>query len=85
MRRAGDAGRLNVRIISYASGIDNLLAVAGTGPTPWLYDGRLRMVGVKLYLDGALGSRGAWLKAALSRRARPARPAARSPTPCSRI
>jgi predicted amidohydrolase YtcJ len=63
MRRAGDAGRLNVRILSYASGIDNLLAVAGTGPTPWLYDGRLRMVGVKLYLDGALGSRGAWLKA----------------------
>lgn len=63
MRRAGDAGRLRVRILSYASGIDNLLAVAGPGPTPWLYDGRLRMVGVKLYFDGALGSRGAWLKA----------------------
>jgi len=62
MRRAGDAGTLRVRILSYASGIDNLLAVAGTGPTPWLYNGRLRMVGVKLYLDGALGSRGAWLK-----------------------
>ncbi len=63
MRRAGDAGRLRIRILSYASGIENLLAVAGTGPTPWLYDGRLRMVGVKLYFDGALGSRGAWLKA----------------------
>ncbi|HVQ06906.1 MAG TPA: amidohydrolase [Allosphingosinicella sp.] len=63
MRRAGDAGRLRVRILSYASGLDNLLAVAGTGPTPWLYDGRLRMIGVKLYFDGALGSRGAWLKA----------------------
>jgi predicted amidohydrolase YtcJ len=63
MRRAGDAGLLRMRIISYASGIDNMLAVAGTRPTPWLYDGRLRMVGVKLYLDGALGSRGAWLKA----------------------
>jgi predicted amidohydrolase YtcJ len=62
MRRAGDAGTLRVRILSYASGMDNLLAVAGTGPTPWLYNGRLRMVGVKLYLDGALGSRGAWLK-----------------------
>ena len=62
IRRAGDSGQLNVRILSYASGIDNLLAVAGTRPTPWLYDGRLRMVGVKLYLDGALGSRGAWLK-----------------------
>jgi predicted amidohydrolase YtcJ len=63
MRRAGDAGRLKLRIISYAGGIPALLAVAGTGPTPWLYDGRLRMVGVKLYDDGALGSRGAWLKA----------------------
>jgi len=63
MRRAGDAGRLRVRIISYAGGIPALLSVAGTGPTPWLYDGRLRMIGVKLYDDGALGSRGAWLKA----------------------
>ncbi|MGE0179102.1 MAG: amidohydrolase [Sphingomonas sp.] len=62
MRRAGDAGQLNVRILSYASGIDNLLAIAGTRPTPWLYDQRLRMIGVKLYLDGALGSRGAWLR-----------------------
>jgi hypothetical protein len=62
IRRAGDNGQLNVRIMSYASGIDNLLAVAGTGPTPWLYDSRLRMVGVKLFSDGALGSRGAWLK-----------------------
>ena len=62
MRRAGDSGQLRVRILSYASGIDTLLAVAGTQRTPWLYDGRLRMVGVKLYLDGALGSRGAWLK-----------------------
>jgi predicted amidohydrolase YtcJ len=62
IRRAGDGGLLRVRILSYASGVDNLLAIAGTRPTPWLYDGRLRMVGVKLYLDGALGSRGAWLK-----------------------
>jgi predicted amidohydrolase YtcJ len=62
IRRAGDVGRLNVRIMSYASGIEHLLAVAGTQRTPWLYDSRLRMVGVKLYSDGALGSRGAWLK-----------------------
>jgi hypothetical protein len=62
IRRAGDSGGLSIRILSYAGGIDALLAVAGQGPTPWLYDGRLRMVGVKLYLDGALGSRGAWLK-----------------------
>jgi predicted amidohydrolase YtcJ len=62
MRRFGDDGRLKLRIMSYAGGIDALLAVAGTRPTPWLYDGRLRMGGVKLYSDGALGSRGAWLK-----------------------
>jgi predicted amidohydrolase YtcJ len=62
IRRAGDNGRLNVRIMSYAAGIDNMIAIAGTGPTPWLYDSRLKMVGVKLYSDGALGSRGAWLK-----------------------
>jgi len=62
MRRAGDLGRLRIRIISYGSGLESVLAVAGTGPTPWLYDGRLRMIGVKLYSDGALGSRGAWLK-----------------------
>ena len=28
----------------------------------WLYGDRLRLVGIKLYADGALGSRGAWLK-----------------------
>lgn len=62
-RRAGDAGRLNLRIFSYAAGVEPLFAIAGGGPTPWLYDDRLRMAGVKLYLDGALGSRGALLKA----------------------
>jgi hypothetical protein len=62
MRRAGDSGGLNIRIFSYASGIETMLAVAGQGPTPWLYNNRLRMGGVKLYYDGALGSRGAWLK-----------------------
>ncbi len=61
-RRAGDSGTLAIRIISYAAEIDNMALIAGSGPTPWLYDDRLRMVGVKLYLDGALGSRGAWLK-----------------------
>lgn len=61
-RRAGDANVLKVRIISYAMGVEPALAVAGAGPTPWLYDDRLRMPGIKLYSDGALGSRGAWLK-----------------------
>ena len=74
-----------MRILSYASGIDNLLAVAGTRPTPWLYDGRLRMVGVKLYLDGALGSRGAWLKQPYRDAPGAARPAVARTTPRSRI
>lgn len=61
-RRAGDEGRLKLRIMAYAGGVDAMEAIAGPGPTPWLYDDRLRLNGVKLYLDGALGSRGAWLK-----------------------
>lgn len=65
-RRAGDTGRLTVRIMSYASNISEMILIGGTGPTPWLYDDRLRLNGVKLYLDGALGSRGAWLKAPYS-------------------
>ncbi len=62
-RRAGDADALNVRIMSYAAASAPAAAIAGTGPTPWLYDDRLRMGGIKLYSDGALGSRGALLKA----------------------
>lgn len=62
-RRAGDEERLYVRIMAYAGGIDAMVAIAGPRPTPWLYDDRLRLNGVKLYLDGALGSRGALLKA----------------------
>jgi predicted amidohydrolase YtcJ len=61
-RRAGDDGWLNIRIFSYAAGIENMVAIAGPRPTPWLYEDRLRLGGVKFYLDGALGSRGAWLK-----------------------
>lgn len=62
-RRAGDSGRLKVRIMAYADSFDTLELVAGSEPTPWLYDDKLRMGGIKLYLDGALGSRGASLKA----------------------
>jgi hypothetical protein len=60
MRRAGEAGRLQVRLMVYADKL-NLLS-AEPKPTPWLYGDRLRMVGIKFYADGALGSRGAWLK-----------------------
>ncbi|GAA0470496.1 amidohydrolase [Parasphingorhabdus litoris] len=61
-RRAGDKGQLKVRIISYAGEIDNMIAIGGPGPSPWLYEDHLKLAGVKLYIDGALGSRGALLK-----------------------
>ena len=61
--RAGAAGRLNVRVLSYSGGVEPLLQIAQGKPTDWLFGDRLRMVGTKLYADGALGSRGAWLKA----------------------
>ncbi|HET7604966.1 MAG TPA: amidohydrolase family protein [Sphingomicrobium sp.] len=60
MRRAGDAGRLSVRFMVYADELKLLKDVPQ--PTVWMYGDRLRMVGVKFYDDGALGSRGAWLK-----------------------
>jgi predicted amidohydrolase YtcJ len=60
MKRAGDAGRLRVRFMVYADELKLLSDVPV--PTGWLYDDRLRMVGIKYYADGALGSRGAWLK-----------------------
>ena len=59
-RRSGDAGTLNVRLMVYLLGLDPLKTIPH--PTPWLYGDRLRAVGVKFFADGALGSRGAWLK-----------------------
>jgi hypothetical protein len=44
----------------YLLGLDPLKAVPQ--PTGWLYGDRLRAVGLKFFADGALGSRGAWLK-----------------------
>lgn len=61
-RRAGDIGNLRIRIMSYAASPKAMELIGGTGPTPWLYDDRLRLNGIKLYVDGALGSRGATLK-----------------------
>jgi predicted amidohydrolase YtcJ len=62
MNRAGQAGTLNVRILAYAGGIPGMKAINGGKPSGWLYGDRLHLGGVKLYSDGALGSRGAWLK-----------------------
>ena len=62
-RRAGDAGALQMRIMAYAEGVDAMILIGGPGPTPWLYDDRLRLNGVKLTLDGPLLTRAAALKA----------------------
>lgn len=56
-------GALGVRIAGYAAGMEALGKIAPAGPIAWTRDGRLSLPGVKLYGDGALGSRGAWLKA----------------------
>ncbi len=62
-RRAGDLGTLRLRILAYAQGTEAMALIGGPGPSPWLYEDRLRFNGVLLQLDGALGSRGAALKA----------------------
>ena len=62
MADAARVQRLNVRIISYSAGLEPLPHIAPSGATPWIGSDRLRLVGVKIYGDGALGSRGAWLK-----------------------
>jgi predicted amidohydrolase YtcJ len=59
-RRSADAGRLQVRLMVYLLGLDPLKTIPH--PTDWMYGDRLRAVGVKFFADGALGSRGAWLK-----------------------
>jgi predicted amidohydrolase YtcJ len=59
MRRAGEASRLEVRLMVYES---DAPFASTPRPTPWMYGDKLRAVGVKLFADGALGSRGAWLK-----------------------
>jgi len=58
--RAGSAGTLQVRLMAYITAAQ--AAEANMKPIGWLYGDRLRAVGVKLFADGALGSRGAWLK-----------------------
>lgn len=67
-RRAGDAEKLQVRLMVYLlddpthlkPGPDPLKVIPH--PTAWMFGDRLRAVGAKFFDDGALGSRGAWLK-----------------------
>ncbi|MEN5210176.1 amidohydrolase [Stenotrophomonas terrae] len=66
MKRLADQGKLPLRIDAYADGNNEALedlCKAGLYAHP---GGRLQMRGVKLYMDGALGSRGAALLTAYS-------------------
>lgn len=56
LRRAGDAGRLVIRVTAYADGVAQMALIGGPGPGPWLYDGRLKAQGVWLDGDGAAAS-----------------------------
>lgn len=62
-RRAADLGNLRLRIMAYADAPEVMELIGGSGPTPWLYDDRLRLNGVMLDFDGSLGARSAALKA----------------------
>ena len=61
MRKFADEGRLPLRIDTYADGDGNALADLCKNGLYTHPGGRLEMRGVKLYVDGALGSRGAAL------------------------
>ena len=63
MRRFADAGRLPLRIDAYADGDREALADLCAHGLYRHEGGRLQMTGVKLFVDGALGSRGAALLA----------------------
>lgn len=61
-RRFGEEGRLTARIYAMIGGVGkDFEALSKAGPQDKLYDGRLFLRAVKLYSDGALGSRGAAL------------------------
>lgn len=58
-KRFADQGRLPLRVDAYADGDGNALADLCANGLYRHSGGRLEMRGVKLYIDGALGSRGA--------------------------
>ena len=62
MRRAGEKDALKVRITGYAAGLPAWRIINEGAPTGWEFKDRLALLGTKLYADGALGSRGAFLK-----------------------
>lgn len=62
LNRLGASGRLKIRVVAYAHGLDTIDRLGLSKPTQWAFGDHLRLAGVKFYADGALGSRGAWLK-----------------------
>lgn len=62
-KRFGEEGKLGIRLWTMLNGRnDSLLnTYYKKGPEIGLYDNRLTVRAIKLYADGALGSRGAWL------------------------
>ncbi len=67
LRRLQQEGRLPIRVYCMLEGSDEALLAAELPRGAWVSgDGRLAVRAVKLYADGALGSRGAWLSAPYS-------------------
>lgn len=66
-RRAGDARTLYIRIAAYAADVPAMALIGGPGPTPWLYDDRLRLNGV--FLSANSGSDDTQLRNLMSRAA----------------
>lgn len=56
-------GKLTARIYAMARGPDAVAAIAPRGPIGWDAKDMLAMQAMKLQADGALGSRGAWMRA----------------------
>ena len=67
LRRLQQQERLPIRVYCMLDGSDEALLAAELPRGPWVSgDGLLAVRAVKLYADGALGSRGAWLAAPYS-------------------
>ncbi len=73
-RRAGDLGRLHLRIVCYARDVEAMALIGGPGPTPWLYDDRLRLNGVRIGFGAAPSPLAAPARTAVRPPARPSEP-----------
>lgn len=62
-RSFADRGALSLRITAYADGVAAMETISPLRPTPWLYDGRLKLQGIAFRADGHLADHGAWLQA----------------------